>query len=379
MKSRLFFVGTMVVLVSACSGDLAGPPAHPIVRSEPTNATRGQLAEISPALDQAGGAKFFPVGTRIPEGQVLTAAPEPYNPSKHGAPIPNTQPSKDLGLVPGDWKRFPKPHSGMVNPPARMSGGQSFPPADPNPDHTTEGFWLGQVTKAWYGVYALQDARTDFTLPYYSNTYPAPEPTLYAPTMQAPGGTCLEAVVIHQAIATSLTKHYMGWSDWCNVHNGAGVGMPSTYEEITPSYKVNYVRTYNGQPTITVYVVTPNTGHTNGQCWSGGVYNYTLGGYEEKANSCGPSQSPFGTLGWTMFEDYTLFYNNDCPSFPTLRSEIIQLDDPDLATGIQFTSYPNDYSSLQVYAACFVNGTYSFRSPAPNTLPNSWIVVTPVP
>lgn len=230
-------------------------------------------------------------------------------------------------------------------------------------------------------MYALQDARTNFLLPYY-NTYPAPVPMLISPTMLAPGGSCLEVAVIHSAIHASLTYHELTWADWCNHVNGQEYGTPSTREDITTAaFQAKYVRVYNGQPTITVYVVTPNTGNTNGQCWYGGVYNYQAGGYEQKASSCGPTQSPFGTAGWTMYEDYSLFYNNDCPSIPSHRSEIIQLYHPAYGYGVQFTNYPTDYGTLNQtnFGDCFNIGTYSFQSPAPNTLPNSWKIVTPVP
>lgn len=341
----------------------------------------GTEASSAGASGDAGGPSYFPVGTRIPQGQALTSVPEPYDPAKHGPPLANSHPEWNLGLMPENRGRYPQLHSGMMKPTKKGS----YPQLSPNCDHTNRGFWLYQNSQAWYGMYALQDARTDFQVPYYSDiAYPNPQPMLISPTMEAPGGACLEISIIHSAISNNppTTSHAVTWADWCNSINGVLYGSPTTWYDLTnPAFAQDYIRPYNGQPTVTVYIVTPNTGHTNGQCWSSGLYNYTVGGYVEFANSCGFTQSSFGTYGWTMYEDYSLFAHNDCPAVAPQRSEIIELYHPSYGYGVQFTSYPTDYSTLDLtnFLDCFYNGVYVFQSPAPNTLPNSWKVATQIP
>lgn len=352
-------------LISLVAGAVACSPDQPL-RAPTASAARS--SELSANSVTFAEPQYFEPGKSFPYPRTLTAIPRPYDPSRDVV-IPNTRPEANLALT------RTRPHIPKRDISARGRGPfRSGPPASPNPDHTYNGFWFYQNTNMWYGAYALQDARTDFTLPWY-NTYPSVEPTLYAPTMQAPGGSCIEMTMIHTAQSTAITSHFAGFADWCN---GAMIGSPYNYYEdiTTTAFRQNYVATYNGQPTVTVWVSTPSTGNTNGQCWAAGFYNYRLGGYEQKYSSCGYTQTGFGTTGWTMWEDYSLFYNNDCPSIPAIRSEIIELFHPGFGYAVQFTSYPSDYSRNNgtFLGDCFTT-TYSFQSPAANTLPNSWAVI----
>lgn len=250
--------------------------------------------------------------------------------------------------------------------------------ASPSPGDADKAIPLIPATSQWYGVYQVNDVGTNIVLPpriANDTGY------IYAPTMLPPLHTCIEATTIHRRGLGGPTQHYQGWYDWCQPPGGAWAFLA----DITSlAFSQSYVRTYLGQPTITLSIVTPTT--FNG-CWYAHLYDFLLGGWVQVLPSCKRpvSYSPgafSGQYGWTAWESYFTISNTNCVSFPAIRAMNIQYADPATSQFVPITSVPAgnvgtpSISFSQCWYDPFVNTTGPYVLTYPGTtlgLPaNSW-------
>ena len=347
-----------VLAAGACS-DEADTPQAPVLNETIRYSNAGPQTQ-----------KYLPYGVPVPVGTSINAPPEPYNPSRHGPPIPNTQVGENLVGRP-DFSELPKriPEGVPVN--AQLGSR----PADP-PGTEDHGISLRQTTKPWYGVSQVNDVQLNMWIPV-SQDPTNPWSYLYAPTLLPPGGSCIEVTTVHRRHRSSSTvTHLQGWYDWCE--SNASLRW-KVLEEMNATFQTKYVRTYNGEPTVAISVVTPNTGHTMGQCWFGVIYNYQVGGWEQKFSSCGTTYIPLAdqTHGWTAWEAWRLTAAPSyCPFMDKVRAMDIQYADPDLSAFRPFTNYPSDYIEFAGGATAFcwwpIGYYWYFAFPPFGMPPNTW-------
>lgn len=307
----------------------------------------------------------MPYGVPVPPDQPLTALPEPYNPQKHGASLPDQTPQANRigtpGYVPGPSpRRLPGPPSSSA----------------PAPGDVDRPIYLYTNTVRWHGVAATHDVRADMALPPASTLTNAGAVFIYAPTLLPPGGSCVEATTIHQRTQNdAATVHLQGWYDWCGYNRPGGVAGWYYQQPMDALFFNNYVRTYNGQPAISISIVTPT--NYNG-CWYGHLYNYSVGGWEQKISSCGTTQIGHNT-GWTAWESWNLQYG--CPVLANARATQINFADPrpGQPDWVAITDHPNDMAVSVGYGPCWSQNTYTFQMPAPGEAANSWLAHTPNP
>ena len=127
---------------------------------------------------------------------------------------------------------------------------------------------------------------------------------------------------------------------------------------MTSTFQAKYIRTMNGEPGLSLSMVTPNNGGGYGGCWYGHLYNFSVGGWEQKFAYCGNGvvyhQSGFGGItGWTAWEAWNLVSPGSCPTLPSSRAQAIQLH-ASSSGGVQ---YLNDFSASQS-----VNGSYCWTN-----------------
>jgi hypothetical protein len=228
----------------------------------------------------------------------------------------------------------------------------------------------------------MNDVQLDVSLPAPLNG--ASAVWLYAPTLYPPGLSCIEVTQIHgRTLGTSATMHRLGWWDWCESYSPqTPEGRFVVDEYVTDqAFKDKYVRLSAGEPTVTVSITTPNLGATATQCWYGMIYNYQLGGWEQKVARC-PAAVNYrpNASGWTMWESKNLVDNERCVTIPSIRANWIMLAHPQYSTWVPFTDYPADYS-LVLRGPCWSTGRYTFSTPAAGDMvaPNSWQAYTPYP
>ena len=227
---------------------------------------------------------------------------------------------------------------------------------------------LSQASKPWYGLYLLSDVGLSVDLTVGGAT----SANMFAPAAMAPGGACLEMVTWHALeYGNPATQHRQGWADWC----GSNQGLFVVFEDIDLLFQSKYVRVFQGKPTVAIAMVTPNTGQTNGQCWYGNIYNYDVGGWEQKAVSCGTSNND-PVIGWVAWEGYGYDPAGECPTVPRIAADVIQFADPTTASWIPITQTTYDVFGPNRFG-CF-NGSYRFKYPGTTVgLPaNSWLALT---
>lgn len=305
----------------------------------------------------ASGEAYLPYGVAVPVGQVLDRPPEPYNPQRHGAPLPSTI-GTYIVQTSGEGVPMRAAQRGAPPKPVLLQSGGSY-----------RGFYLFANTKNWYGVHSIKDVSLNLNLP---TPGPAGAIWLYAPTTLPPAGSCIEGVVRHErTIFVPTTIHYLGWYDWCTTSNQWHLA------PMDASFQSKYVRTYNGKPTLAISIVSPVSGPAT-DCWYANLYNYNVGGWEGVFQSCGTSMSGWGNTGWTMWEAYNMG-EVGCPVLPSIRSMEIQLANPSTSQWVSFKNYPNDYAQLGPTGDCWYGGPYSFVSPVPGLASNTWRANTPSP
>ena len=200
---------------------------------------------------------------------------------------------------------------------------------------------------------------------------------VYAPTMRAPGGACIEMAQVYQRLSgEDTTGKFFGLWDWCE---SPPHGSWAVFESVDETFINRYVRPYQSRNTYAVTLVTPNTGHTSGQCWSANIYNYEVGGWVERLQSCGTPYPGAGAVGWTMWQSWYVTQARQCPTLPSIRALDIALADPGSSTFDPFTNHPADYSSWGPRGGCWKSEIYTFESPVPGLADNTWRANTPDP
>jgi hypothetical protein len=153
--------------------------------------------ETSPVQLQAQPMKYLPYGVPIPVGQVITAPPEPYDPVRHGAPLPDAEPEKNeasrLGV---DQPMPPKRRPVTV-------GNRPLP----SPINGDAGYFI----RLDYGMTTAHDTQLDLFIPNLGR-----DVFIYAPTFYPSGYSCLEGTTAHIRWAGNSTiSDYYGFWNWC--------------------------------------------------------------------------------------------------------------------------------------------------------------------
>jgi hypothetical protein len=295
-------------------------------------------AQSSPA------SEYLPYGVPVPPGQEISGSPEPYQPARHGRPLPNTQPGANAVGKPGvSLPVRPERARGPRDQVPQGAPGSQVPQSEPGSGD--RGFWLrGSST----GIHAVNDAQPNLAIP--ANAIGT---TLYTPTHLAAGGTCIETVTAHWYYpGMTSTAHGHGFWDWCA---SDGSGGWQVFEFMDQSWQQQYVRKIRGEErySTAVYKVSDS-------CWIGILYNFGQGLWEEKTTICGISQLLpfFGTVGWTMWESHYLMDQAQvCPVFPNIQASELRAWQNN--TWTRLTAATAD-PTLGPYGLCWINGTYTF-------------------
>jgi len=361
---RLVRLSALAITVAAC-GDSAVRPVSPL--STPRMATLGT----------SNSHQYLPYGVRIPPGQHLTLLPKPYDRLRDGPPIPNTTPQLNLVGKPG-----------FVPPPPPMGHlDRRLPPPGDGQAAIAVNIYPGSTNK-WYGISQTNAARPTMQLPVAPDST---EELLYAPTVLPPGGTCIEATTIHEWYPLNPhDRRYQAWYNWCGTTGWGG------FESMADTaFSNNYLRVLGSDTVLSITVSTPDTANPHGACWYGYLYNYTLGGWEQKYSSCGSgtTSSPSGDNGndgWTAWESWYLFggYSSGfCPYVPSIFSTDIELLETDDHTAHPITDYSyvgSPYLEIggENRAGCWStfdpDGPWTFGFPTTyDSMTNSWLATTP--
>lgn len=333
-----------------------------------TRSLLGSLLVLAPMLTGAASAqdtiprapRYLPYGVPVPVGEAIDAGPEPYQPAKHGPPLRNTQPERNMAAQRGanlprvdSNGKGPRGRPDNPGPPGAAGGAASDGPdlPRPMPGSGDRGFWINAGT----GVYAANDAQTDLVIP--DN---AVGTTIYAPTHMPAGNSCIETTTAHwRDTGQPSTTHGHGFWDHCFKKGWY------TFEYMDATWKSKYVRTLDGEDRYYTQV------DKSGNCWRGLLYNFTAGQWEEKVSPavCGSSTQS----GWTMWESHGLMdVAKVCPSFPSIRASGIQI----LTSSGWVALGTGNSSVLGPYGMCWTNNTYAFHVHAANS---DWHAHTPSP
>ena len=327
--SRLASIAFLAV--AACSETVVTPAAERSNREANANAVE----------------KYLPYGVSVPEGDVLTLEPEPYDFRKHGPPAENSIPNANLAVMPGyNLPKFGENHGKWQDPP-------KVPP-QVEAQSTGNGGWM-----LWNqpGVNARNDAQRDLVVPgnYFQRV------TIYAPTHLPHANSCLEATTAHIKASGSWqgTGDFHGFWNWCTEEPSFQV-----WEETDNStWASRYIRLYgvNGEPAeeafyVSIHSTTPSS--PVGGCWVGMLYNFNSGVWEHKITSCGASALT-GTVGWTMWESHGLAEHNLCPSFPRVSTQWFRK----YTVAGAWTEYGASDYAADISTGCFANGIYTMTRP----------------
>lgn len=301
------------------------------------------------------GLRYLPYGVPVPEGTKLAAVPEPYSFARHGAGIPNTQPEANIVERPG-----------FVPPPPPIAQG-------------SDSYWLRIMPSTpaqFFGISQINDAQLSLQLPATSGS----TRYLYAPTILPSGGSCVEATTLHSRAANSTTVHRQGWYNWCVGPAGAWW----VQENMDPTFQSKYVRHFNGELGLHVSIVTPNNGSMYGGCWYGHLYNFNVGGWEQKFSYCGtgtvylpPPLNP--TWGWTAWESYNLISESSCPSVQGVRAQVIVVNVSATGAAQFLTDFPSNIGAGSSSSQCWTGlggAPYTFIFPSTSIL-STWQADTP--
>jgi hypothetical protein len=158
--------------------------------------------------------------------------------------------------------------------------------------------WSGTLHNDWgtfpaqtiYGAQATQSLNPGTVLP----SSDPPAETLFAPTLDPSGITCIEMSTIYND-----TGDQIGAFDWC-------VSQP-TFKKITDinsSFLATYTTTIGGQPFYSVQDVQTDP-VTNS--WTSYLYNYTTNAWDTYYTSANTSKLSNSGGGWDINEVYTTY------------------------------------------------------------------------
>lgn len=304
-------------------------------------------------LTPSTAIRYLPYGAPIPQSANLDIFPEPYNEQRHGPPLPNSSPERNiLSSLAGSLPPIRE----------RKLSGNPFSSAAGSSSQSYSLQIVPSPTTQFFGISENHDAELGVTLPPTSGSTTR---YLYTPTVLPPGGSCVEATTMHSRSPGGQTIHRQGWLNWC-----VPGGQWWVIENMDALFQQKYVRTMNGEAGLSLSLVTPNNGAGYGGCWYGLLYNFSVGGWEQKFGYCGTGTvyhgSGFGGItGWTAWEAWNIVSPGVCPTLPSSRAQGIQLH-VSANSGVQ---YINDFAVGQSVNGpyCWTNfgGTpYTFEFPA---------------
>lgn len=324
---------------------------------------------VGPQMQPSSALQY---GVPVPPGQQLSALPEPYDYAKHGPALPNTATAAERAQQ-GRYHGRPQPRGfGFL----RRAGRPSTQPIV-TPGTAHEGWWLYPSNYNNAGIYVVNDAQTDFSIPSQIVAEAGNDGVIvYSPTHLSAGGTCLEATTIHERyLFGSGTDHAHGFWDWCNdrgnPYPGSGGTAWAIKEYMDAVWTDKYVRIMQNELRFIVQVYSENPANPAGSCWVGLIYNFAIGHWEEKARACGFTRIGHNN-GWTMWEEYNLT-TNSCPTVPNISAYSI------MTQGSNGTWYAMDYSNpvRMRDSRCFTEGRWWFESPHGTLGSNAWEAHTP--
>lgn len=288
-------------------------------------AAAGATAEAVAALTSEG-PRYLPYGVPVPVGAVVTALPEPYDPEKHGPPTTDAFPQQNEASTPDAVSD------------ASHRRGRWKTESDPPPGTGDRGLWIS----AGIGIYAINDLEANL---FISGPTPTQTITMYTPTHQSAGGSCVETVRRHRrASGSPSTSHHHGFWDWCRATPGWGL-----LEVTSTTWQNKYARIISGGPGTLEYIT--QVWRSTATCWDGLLYNYSTGTWDSKLVSCGTTQTGFGNTGWTMWESYGMFELGLCPDLPDIHARNILT----LVAG-NWTGLTSSNSSALNPTSCFTVG-----------------------
>lgn len=321
----------------------------------------------SPSAGQrsvAGGPSYsltsglLPTGVKVPVGQPLFGSPTPPD-RIHGEIIPVHDRRNDkIVVVPGGQR-------GKVMPGAPTGG-----------DGSEDGlrFLANSPTfPTLYGIEWNAEVQLTRTLPLPVND--SSKSILYAPTVLPPGNSCLESMIWTERLrAEDSTRHYFAYEDWCDTGSDPVIGFPMDL-----TFQNHYVRTMNGKPVVSEAIETPSTA-VSPRCWYLDLYDYSLGGWVQYAQSCGTSDLTTG-YGWALWEAYNVMTPGYCPAIVSASAIDIRFLDANYTSSAQpidASTYSSDVSVGAVQnPPCWSTGDYTFTYPWSSSPTNSWTAATP--
>jgi hypothetical protein len=290
--------------------------------------------------------------------------------------LPPTPPGSATGASPASDPCIDPNAEGCEPPPDPEQPG----PSDPfEPGNGDRGIYLFQQTQNWYGVYQVNELRTGVQL---ATTSPDGA-YVYAPTVLAPGGACVEVTQVYRRATPrhDMESLYGVW-DWCESATATARGRFVVFQPQDRGFTDRYVRLYHGRPSYAISVLAPSVGgDTYGGCWYTSIYDYSTGSWAQMAARCGRPHHGY-RHGWTMWESYDVANQSPCPVVPSIRALDVQLYKTD---GVSNTTVPlyhalYDRSALVQRGACWLNGTYKFTLAHDDASNRSyWVAETPYP
>lgn len=162
---------------------------------------------------------------------------------------------------------------------------------------------------------------------------------------------------MHVRSPGTSTVHRQGWYNWC-VPQPPGGSTWGLIEDMNGTFQQKYVRTMAGELGLSISLVTPNNGQGFGGCWYGHLYNFQVGGWEQKFAYCGSgvvyhNSALSGTAGWTAWEAWNLVSPTSCPAHNSTRAQAIQL----MISASGGVQYINDFG-----VGHSVNGSYCWTN-----------------
>jgi Ricin-type beta-trefoil lectin domain len=251
------------------------------------------------------GACTLLLGLAIPSAAVTAAAgavrPTPA-PAVPNPAVPNPH-APHTGTVPGltgaaarradppqsasaRWKQLNTASHRAARGPAGPVRADGIKPSLTSWTGAFHGYWGTFPSPTVYGAQAMQSLNPNLKLPSTS-----PD-TIYSPTLDPSGLTCIEMSTIYVA----STDEVGAW-DWCAASPGF-----AKVSVINSSFLSTYTTTVSGQPFYSVQDVQTNP-TTNS--WTSYLYNYSTGAWNSFYTSANTSKLGNSGGGWDMSEVYT--------------------------------------------------------------------------